>query len=355
MKNNLIGGPIFCILFFFTPIMGQSCTTFFLDSSDYSVFGRNLDWINDEGLVVVNKRRVTKKAYLNALTWTSKYGSVTFSDSGRDFPLGGMNETGLVVESMALDQTKLPFADAREQITSLQWIQYQLDNSSSLEEVLSSDSKIRIQHIPIGNQLHYFVCDRSKTCAVIEFIDNKMVYYKGIHLPVKALTNSTYAESINRWGRNQIPKPDKSRSVERFIRAANMIHAFDQISDTSPIAYAFNILNSVSQPQYTQWSIVYDITNLSIHFRTFSNLKISHFSLRAFDFSCKTPVKIININHNLSGDIAKKFVDYTYQVNRQVLESAFHNVLRQWMSDDSVDQLLESLAKYPETTTCKDK
>jgi len=278
---------------------------------------------------------------------------VTFSDSGRDFPLGGMNETGLVVESMALDHTKLPFPDSREQITSPQWIQYQLDNSSSLEDVLSSNSKIRIQYIPIGNQLHFFVCDKSKACVVIEFIDNKMVYYKGTQLHVKALTNSTYAESIDRWKSNKIPEPDKSRSIGRFIRAANMIQSYDQKTSTSPIDYAFKILSNVSHPAYTQWSIVYDIENLTIHFHTFSNPKISHVNLKSFDYSCLTPVKIINIDHTLSGDITDKFVDYTYQLNLQVIKSAFGDVLQQSMPKKSVNQLLDSLAIYPETTKCE--
>ncbi len=43
--------------------------------------------------------------------WTAVYGSISFNQYGKEFPTGGMNEKGLVVELMWLDETKFPAQD----------------------------------------------------------------------------------------------------------------------------------------------------------------------------------------------------------------------------------------------------
>ena len=78
------------------------------------------------------------------ISWVSKYGSITFNQYGKEFPTGGMNEKGLVVELMWLDETRYPEPDQRGVLNVLQWIQYQLDNSQTIDEVIASDKKIRI-------------------------------------------------------------------------------------------------------------------------------------------------------------------------------------------------------------------
>jgi len=139
--KKCIGILILSILFInLLPLAGLSCTTFLLDNGGQPLFGRNLDWYLGDGLVIINKRGVEKTANpdpfnrVNLLTWTSKYGSATFNQHGREFPLGGMNEAGLVVETMVLEETEYPSPDSRPEIEILQWVQYQLDNFSTIEE-----------------------------------------------------------------------------------------------------------------------------------------------------------------------------------------------------------------------------
>ena len=83
--------------------MAYACTTFCIDDGEKLVFGRNYDWGIGVGLVMVNKRGLSKTALLFSPTevparWVSKYGSVTFNQYGREFPTGGINEKGLVPE-----------------------------------------------------------------------------------------------------------------------------------------------------------------------------------------------------------------------------------------------------------------
>ena len=358
----------FCIIFIcLVSKTGQSCTTFCLNHGDKPVFGKNHDWMLEYGLVIINKRGVTKTARPGLqdklLTWTSKYGSATFNQFGREFPFGGMNEVGLVVESMLLNETEYPLPDSRPAINILQWIQYQLDNFSTIEEVITSDSQIRIRGseevIANDSQIrirgyrvpgcHFLVCDRTGNCATIEFIGHKLVYHTTKKMPVKTLTNSTYAESISFWKKDKIPQPDVYKSIERFIRAANMVKNYDPQMTKTPIDYAFNILSSVAQAAFTQWSIVYDIADPSIYFRTLENQRVRYFSLKSFDFSCAAPVKVLDVNADLSGDITAKFVDYTYQINRNLVRDAFRET---YFLSHLPAHALDKHSTYPESTRC---
>ena len=112
------------------------------------------------------------------ISWVSQYGSITFNQYGKEFPTGGMNEKGLVVELMWLDETKYPAADNRPAVGVLQWIQYQLDNCATIEDVIATDKKLRIAST--GNPpLHYLVADANGRAATIEFLEGKMVIHQG--------------------------------------------------------------------------------------------------------------------------------------------------------------------------------
>jgi choloylglycine hydrolase len=58
-----------------------------------------MDGIVGDGTIIVNKRNVSKTALLYSdatgcqpVKWTSKYGSITFNQNGREFPFSGINE-----------------------------------------------------------------------------------------------------------------------------------------------------------------------------------------------------------------------------------------------------------------------
>jgi choloylglycine hydrolase len=321
---------------------------------------------------MVNKRGVSKTAQLGPkwdkkqpASWTSQYGSITFNQMGRGDPTGGMNETGLVIELMGLKTTRYPEPDSRPSIFAGQWIQYQLDNFSTVEEVIASDSQLRITP-KVEPKLHVLVSDSIGNCAVIEFIDGKMVYYTKETMPVKALTNSRYARNIKFWEKGELPYYDFARSVHRFVSVANMLKNYDPKTSKPIVDYAFDILKNVAvggidgmQVQYygitTQWSIVYDIKNLRIYFRTFANQKIRYINLKSFDFSCKTPVKVLDIQTDLSGNVTNNFIDYTQQVNRKLIGNAFKKVSVLPEAPVMPEEALDAISRYPETTICTDR
>lgn len=352
----LIVNSLFCFLLLICDSkLAPACTTFCIGIENRPVYGRNFDWRLGDGRIFINKRGVVKTAIShktnevsNSLSWISKYGSATFNLFGREFPIGGMNEAGLVVESMMLDETQYPPKDSRPEIMASQWIQYQLDNFSKVKDVIASGSKIRIQESK-DSKLHFFVCERSGVCATIEFIEGKMIYNTNGQLPVKTLTNSTYAESLSYWRKGELPQFDENKSIERFIGTANLVDEYGHHTLAKPIDYAFDILKSAEHDSFkTQWSIVYDIDKLTIYYRTYDNQKTSLFSLNSFDFSCSTPVKVMTIDSGESGYIADKFIQYSKRDNRNqiryiYMESYFSKL---------PDHILDLFSDYPETTFC---
>ncbi|NNK96726.1 MAG: linear amide C-N hydrolase, partial [Desulfobacterales bacterium] len=334
-----------------------ACTTFCLDNENRPIYGRNFDWWLGGGHIIINKRGVAKTAISdqpddvnNRLSWVSKYGSATFNLFGREFPLGGMNEAGLVVESMMLDKTQYPPKDSRPEIMVSQWIQYQLDNFSRVEDVIASDSKIRIQ-ASRESKLHFLICEQSGICATIEFIGGDLIYHTNERMPVKTLTNSTYADSLSFWRKEELPKSDKNKSIERFILSAKMVKGYEPHAMDKPIEYGFNILKKVEHDSFkTQWSIVYDIAVLKIYFRTYGNQKIRYFDLNSFDFACSTPIKVMDMGTNLSGDIMNEFIEYSYQANRNHIRNVY---LKSYFSA-LPDHILDRFSGYPETTFCNE-
>lgn len=362
-----------CLTIVATLLDAMACTTFQLNHEGQVLVGKNYDWMVEDGLIIVNKRGVSKTAYKSTVdntgigtpaTWTSKYGSVMFTQYGRELGPGGMNEVGLVVESMGLFRNtpnrKFPDPDARASILSSQWRQYQLDNFSTVKEVIESDSKLRIRPRK-GIHSHFIISDKEGNCATIEFLDGKMVCHTGETLPYRALTNNTYDLSLDYLEKDTIPEPDMFKSIERFIRAAEMVKSYNPETSKSPVDYAFDILKSVSwsvdrdwkgtpYTSNTRWSIVYDQKELHIHFRTHGNPEIRVIRLESFDFSCRTPVKTLVITATLSGDVSGKFVDYTQQRNRDLIENAFTKTV--FFPNYSAEQL-DTLSKYPETFVCE--
>jgi len=350
MKRTLLATLVACLALMAFNTRSLACTTFCLKSKGEILFGKNYDWMIGDGLVFVNKRGVAKVGAeeVNPLKWVSKYGSITFNQYGWENPHGGMNEAGLVIELMWLDESEYPNVDSRPAVDVLEWIQYQLDSSATVAEVLNNAEKTRIKS---DVKLHYLVNDKAGNTATIEFLNGKLVAHHGAALPVSTLTNDTYEKSLNYSKTATIEKARGNGSLERFARAAHQTQAFYQQpkSGADAVTYAFEILSNVAQPGYTQWSIVYDQKRGRIYFRTKTNPQIRTIDARSFDYSCGSVVKILDMNSNGSGEVTAKFVDYTRKANRDLIEQSFNGTDFLKNVPAPVKDLL---ASYPEKFVC---
>ena len=301
----------------------QACTTFFINKNGQMVFGRNYDWVSDAGMICTNLKGLSKFSMQTengeTINWISKYGSITFNQYGKEFPTGGMNEKGLVVELMWLDETKYPAPDNRPAIGVLQWIQYQLDNFTTIDEVIATDKLLRIS--PTGTTpLHYLVADANGKAATIEFLNGKMVVHKGSDLSFPVLTNNTYDESVKAVKNSS---SNGNNSLERFGEACKMIQQLNTSNISKPLnEYAFDILGEVAQGDFTKWSIVYDITNKTIQFKTNRFKQVKRVSFSAFDFNCTAIAKVWDMNQTANGTINTLFQDFNNDINKRIVETA---------------------------------
>ena len=334
-----------------------SCSSFCLSKDGSVLFGKNYDWHVDAGYVIANKRTVEKVAIAesNPATWVSKYGSVTFNQFGREMPSGGMNEKGLVVELMWLSETSYPAQDDRPAIGNLQWIQYQLDNSATVEEVIARDADIRIAPRADAD-VHYLICDATGACAAIESLHGKMVAHTGSDMPAKVLTNDTYEKSVAflkkiRGYGGMLPMPNDGSSHGRFVRLVHDMKKFSPKKARQNVKFAFNLLENVSAGDYTKWSIVYDVSEMAIHFHTFERQKEKIIEMAKMNFLCTKPVYAIDINTTLEGDVSEQLIVYTPRRNRLLVDVVFSNVDFLAELDRSV---WEENWNYPKTTKCRE-
>ncbi|MEN8138797.1 MAG: linear amide C-N hydrolase [Bacteroidota bacterium] len=298
-KNKLVHGLI-AISLLLVPYSLLACTAFAIKKDKQIYLAKNLDWEISNGIVLVNKKGVYKTAYskkANKLTWVSKYGSVTFNQFGKEFPLGGMNEKGLVIEELN-SWGETPKSDNKYELNEFQWTQFCLDNFANTEELLTTIDSIVI--VPLFINLHYLISDSKGNIAIIEFYNGKTYIYKDEDIPYPVLSNNHYESSLkyvsnfNGFGGNMEIRPENT-SNDRFVKVASVIKMKEQMLLDKKIV--FKTLDYVSQED-TQWSIVYDISNKSIHFKTSQNKTIKTIELNEFDFTCKTLTSFIDINND---------------------------------------------------------
>lgn len=344
--------PISVFLGFIFLLVSNSafpCTSFALNHKGYLIFGTNYDNSFAPGMIYVNKRNVQKIGWEpstngKTATWVSRYGSVTFTCVGYQLAWAGMNEEGLVISTMALSETRNPAPDERPPLVSPLWMQYILDTCGTVEEVIECDRRIRIS----DTRDHYLVCDRKGNCAVLEFLDGKMVYHTQEALPVKALANQLYSTCVDHW-KHKAPSPSNPYdSRNRFVRVANRMASYKAKKNKDAIDYAFKILEDVypSNEETTRWSIVFDTKNFKIYYRSYNNKKIRGIDFNEFDFNCQTPVKMLEVHNDLSGDVTHSFIDYSHDLTLDLLLKAIKN-FRPDFPQERIGPLLQMMENFP--------
>jgi len=309
----------------------------------------NFDNLLDMGMLFVNKKHVLKTTWDpnssgEYARWVSRYGSVTINFVGYQMAWAGMNEAGLMISTMSLNETQGPSPDERLYFESPFWMQYQLDNHSTVDQVISSDSEIRVPESQVD---HYLVCDRTGKCAVIEFLEGKLVFYTDESLPVKALTNSTYEISLIAMEEiRQGGGEGYGNSIQRFVTAMDHLSAFSLSGSQEAIKYAFDSLEAVSRDD-TIWSFVYDPVNLQVYFRTAENPNIRSLDFSRIDFSCQTPVQMIDVHKNISGDITDDLVVYDHSASLKHTIRFFSDYAGASMSPFVVEILLRGVESFP--------
>lgn len=326
---------------FGTTICAHACTTFYVHHGDAALFGRNYDWDLETAQVTVNPRGLAKRAFSfgRGAEWTSRYGSVTFNQYGREFPCDGMNEAGLVVAVMWLPRTQYPPQDNRPVVSPPQWVQYQLDTAATVDEVLASDSKLRVTGL-VAISLHYLVADARGNCASIEFIDGQRIVHTAAKLPVAALTNAPYELLIAK------PALESAPVCWRFNQAARSVAAMRQGRTPATPESMFQCLDEVRQGDYTKWSIVYDLAGKRIDFRTLSAPAVKTLRFAQLDFGPEAQALQAPIAIAQEGPMEGELIPYSSSANREQVDRGFEGTDFLKVLPQTVREMV---ADYPES------
>jgi penicillin V acylase-like amidase (Ntn superfamily) len=338
----------------------HSCSTFMLRHGGDLLVGHNLDeYIDTPGLVVVNKRGVSKfstswaeltsdtcrpATTQDRLRWTSKYGSLTYTTRGRECIDGGMNEAGLYIGEMTLMGTQYPEVPNAPRMYQVLWMQYLLDCCATVSEVIARLGDVQLDGTC---QWHFFVADRDANAAVIEFLEKRPIVHTGSALPIPLVCNAPYQAELDRLARyagfgGDTPIDGAGEQDMRFVWGAQMLAAAERPSQSS-LARAWEMLTRL-QGESNRWGIIYEARRLRMYFRTNEAPEPRFADFASFDFSPSTPPLVLDINQNLAGDVASRFEPYTHARNREFIArfwdgvdggEQFNTVLKPGMIDAS--------------------
>ena len=349
------------------------CTSIKLKNKDFIVLAQNYDFYYGHGLVITNKKGISKVALSDDLTkkniysdenkgakWKSKYGSITFNQFARELPICGMNEVGLAIVSMWHNTEQKPKLQGENQITELQWIQMQLDLYQTTDEVIKNLNTVSygVQMYP----MHYHISDKTGKSVIIELVNGKLSAFTG--KDICGCSNAGIEESQDFSKKYLQINPEKIIIKEPILdRAAKAIlmsqHYNEQGISINIYDRAFNILDAVNlqvgfmdlfrwigkgiPPSQTFLQVVFDITNGKILFKTKSNRNVREINIFNFDFSPQTPVKVFDMEKGGEENVTKLFQNYTRADNDRIVKKSFAPVKK-----DFPIEVQNELVEYPE-------
>ncbi len=336
-----------------------SCTSFILREKNGLYLGKNLDYYTGKGFIFINQRNDIKIGACivpeKPSQWISKYGSISFNVYGKDLPMSGMNEKGLTIESLWLNETEYPQPDERKAVPELGWIQYMLDNCSTVDEVIDADKQIRVAHTSMA-KLHFILLDEKGKSAIVEFVNGKTVITSGEKLSVEVAENQMYSQSLafmknNPLGPKCYEQPIKDKR-ERFEMVSQMIK--DKDINDNPVDYGFNILKKATWTfengdAPTQWSIIYNLKDRKIHYKTKDNGDIKTISLNDFDFQCSISVLATNIQAESKNVKPANFHSYNIEEAMVHLRAVYEEVpfTKGKIPDEMLNGILNATNKKP--------
>lgn len=347
-----------------------SCSCFSLRTSNQIIFGRKHDYYNPYGVIVYNPKNQLKVGVPlpgeHIVGWKSLYSSITISSIGVGFANSGMNEKGLAIGHMGLNESIYPFTDDRPIIVPEQWIQYMLDKCANTNEVIQEAKKIRITG-KMGNGEHFYICDRDGNVAIIEFLKGQMVVHINKNMPYMLLCNDTYEKSMNdiknykglggdKAVLDRVKTLGENSVAEAMAIGCTKINQFYKNESENIIQEAFDIHYAMKFPVDTprfqncemQYATVFDITNLKLYFSTKSNSNIREINFNDFEDNCSTKAKLLDIQTSSEGIVNKSFVDYSIQENSKCIYKFYG-----FETNKIPKEEMEFLSFYPELFQCE--
>jgi len=310
------------------------CSTIIFGDNRNQYFAQNYDFSRDHGLIATNLRGTKKSNGVDipgkVVSWTVKFGSVTINQFSLEFPVSGMNEAGLVIALMWHDEGDFGDGENVQRLNELQWIQYQLDNYSTVVEVIEGLSRIRPERGPIP--LHYSILDANGDHVLVEFINGEPLLHENTAFPI--LTNSSYKTCLSA-AQNALGAPDElGNSVGRFVRLYSMLNSStDAPTENKGFEY-LDAVNAASIDEQgfpwnqnqndtvTAWSVVFNPMKKSLQIKTNQNSAIREMHLADINFDADGRYQLLDVHAGEAGDLTSMLEDYTKEKNHRLLSAS---------------------------------
>jgi choloylglycine hydrolase len=270
------------------------------------------------------------------MPWTTKYGFVGPNAFDQPYVCDGLNEKGLAIGNFQFtDFAKfqaIDAADANRVIASYEVATFLLGTCSTVEEALSALNSVRVCEAGTTaddhamGDFHYFFHDAGGNCAVVEYVDGKMIVHKNplgvltnsppfdwqvtnlrnyLHLDVDNAAPITFSGTTFTGfgqGTGLLGLPGDFTPPSRFVRAVTFTRgAYPAATAEECVEQAFHLLNQFDippgtvrtaeggKPMYecTRWTSAADLKNLRYYFHTFESRRIRAVDLKKADFDAK--------------------------------------------------------------------
>ncbi len=325
------------IAFFLLQVYAASACTrvLYRGPNGMIITARSMDWQEDtKSNLWLFPRGMHRDGATGPTTakWISKYGSVvaSFGDNGST---DGMNEKGLVANLLWLAESEYPKIDLTKTGISVgAWLQYVLDNFTTVQEAVDSLSKepfaVYSDKMPGSNltaTLHLSISDASGDSAILEYLKGKLVIHHNASYQV--MTNSPIYDkqlALDEYWKQiggTLMLPGTNRAADRFVRASFYINAIPKTDNPRvAIASVFSVIRNCSVPlgistpsqpniSSTQWRTVSDQKNKVYYFESALTPNVFWVDLKDVDFSEKAKSKKLSLVNNevYASNVVKEF------------------------------------------------
>lgn len=350
LKTQRIIGVSLLVLVFSFPMIAleaYACSDIILGDKTNLISARTMDFdidLRSDIKVVPRGQKVTSNAPngKNGLSWVSKYGFVGVNALDIDKYCDGMNEKGLSIGTLWLDESAFPQPKSADNALSIQDIgAWMLGNFATVDEVKAALKNVTVwgeKSKELGGMvppLHLAVHDALGNNLVVEFVNGEMKVYdnpKGVLTNSPTfdwhLTNTGDTDTIYPVGAQDHPYaiPGESMSVSRFIRLLQLKSNLPKVkSSNDAVQLAVYVINRVNvvpgermaqhpnplmpyTSNYTEWTVVRDHTNLVYYYKTLMNNSLRAIDLKKVNFDEKQPVRALSMDRD-NADLYQDMTD----------------------------------------------
>ena len=212
-------------------------------------------------------------------------------------PVDGINEKGLCTSIMAIPHQASQQESGRHKVGTSILMRVFLDRCATVTEAIEFVSSVDVRHdAKVGSGYHYMVADASGDCVIFEF--DKFDGWKTVVLrkgdgqipAVDSCGNSMLITNHLLGPKYRTEEPDasvgnpSSKSWDRYTRASaflaanNGILTLEQMQEClASVRWVDLPIDGDPRPEDTQYSNVYDQTNLTLSLRNWNRYDTTYF------------------------------------------------------------------------------